>query len=356
MTNRKIIRLLCKKQLNTHLIVYLVAIFLQIKNKRLPLHQQIPLASRKISVTSGTFLFMGVRYTHQAITTERQIDILKERGLLIDDVEQTIKVLDTISYFRLAGYWRNFEADHATHRFRDGCRFADIITLYSFDKQLRALLFTAIQTIEVAVRTKIIKHFALEFGAFWFMEENHATNETRFAANLAVIRKEVGRSHDDFITEHFRKYNEPDLPPVWKTLEVISMGTLSKLYSNFSDATAKHAVAREFGLNHHKFLRSWLECLAVLRNCCAHHSRLSNRVFPVKPKMPERMPNTWIADFSFREQTLYPQLCCVVYWLNSITPENTFIADFKQLLIKHPSVQTRLLGFPRSWKQEPLWR
>lgn len=83
------------------------------------------------------------------------------------------------------------------------------------------------------------------------------------------------------------------------------MGTLSKLYSNFSNATAKHAVAREFGLNHHKFLRSWLECLAVLRNCCAHHSRLSNHVFPVKTKMPERMPNTWIADFSFREQTLY---------------------------------------------------
>ena len=61
---------------------------------------------------------------------------------------------------------------------------------------------------------------------------------------LAVIRKEVERSHDDFITEHFRKYNEPELPPVWKTLEVISMGTLSKLYSNFSNATAKHAVAK----------------------------------------------------------------------------------------------------------------
>ena len=63
--------------------------------------------------------------------------------------------------------------------------------------------------------------------------------------------------------------------------------------------------------------------------------------------MPERMPNTWIADFSFREQTLYPQLCCVVYWLNSIVLENTFITDFKQLLISHPSVKTRLLGFPR---------
>ena len=320
------------------------------------MYQQIPPASRKISVPSGTFFIMGVRYTHQAITTEQQIGILRERGLLIDDVEQAIEVLDTISYFRLAGYWRHFEIDRFTHQFKDGSSFADVIDLYFFDKQLRALLFTAIQTIEVSVRTKIIKYFALEFGAFWFMDENYATNETRFVANLAVIRKEVSRSHDDFITEHFCKYSEPDLPPVWKTLEVVSMGTLSKLYANFSDAAAKHAVAREFGLNHHKFLRSWLGCLAVLRNCCAHHSRLSSRVFPVKPKMPERMPNTWIADFSFREQTLYPQLCCVVYWLNSITPENTFIIDFKQLLIKHPSVQTRLLGFPRNWVQEPLWR
>lgn len=298
---------------------------------------------------------MRVRYTHEAITTEQQIDILKERGLLIDDVDQASHVLDTISYFRLAGYWRCFEIDRITHQFRDGCRFADIIDLYSFDKQLRALLFTAIQTIEITVRTKIIKHFALEFGAFWFMDESHATNEARFTANLAVIRKEVERSHDDFITEHFRKYSEPSLPPVWKTLEVISMGTLSKLYSNFSDATAKHAIAREFGLNHHKFLRSWLECLALLRNCCAHHSRLSNRVFPVKPMMPKRMPNIWITDFSFREQTLYPQLCCVAYWLNSIVPENTFIADFKQLLKKHPSVKAHLLGFPHNWEQESIW-
>lgn len=299
---------------------------------------------------------MRVRYTHQAITTEQQIDILKERGLLVDDVEQAINTLDSISYFRLAGYWRYFEIDHTTHQFKDGCRFADIIELYSFDKQLRALLFTAVQTIEVTIRTKIIKHFAPEFGAFWFMDERHATNEMRFATNLAVVRKEVERSHDDFITEHFRKYSEPDLPPVWKTLEVISMGTLSKLYSNFSDAQAKHAVAREFGLNHHKFLRSWLECLAVLRNCCAHHSRLSNRVFPVKPMMPKHMPNIWITDFSFREQTLYPQLCCVVYWLNSIDSRNTFVTDFKLLLAKHPSVKTQLLGFPRNWEQESLWR
>lgn len=44
---------------------------------------------------------MGVRYTNRAITTEQQIDILKERGLLIDDVERAVKTLDIISYFVL---------------------------------------------------------------------------------------------------------------------------------------------------------------------------------------------------------------------------------------------------------------
>lgn len=143
--------------------------------------------------------------------------------------------------------------------------FADIVSLYSFDKQLRALLFTAIQTMEFSVRTKIIKLFALEFGVFWFKNASYTTNEARFAANLTVVRKKVSRSHDDFITEHFRKYSGPDLPPVWKTLEVVSMGTLSKLYFNFSNASAKHAVAREFGLNHHKLLRNWLEWFSSVR-------------------------------------------------------------------------------------------
>ena len=106
---------------------------------------------------------MGVRYTNQAITTEQQIEILKERGLHIDDIKQAIDVLDTISYFRLAGYWKHFEIDHFTHQFRAGSCFSDIVKLYSFDKELRALLFTAIQTIEVSVRTKIMNlaHFGL---------------------------------------------------------------------------------------------------------------------------------------------------------------------------------------------------
>lgn len=266
------------------------------------------------------------------------------------------KVLNVISYFRLADYWRHLEADRATHQFRTGASFSQILDCYYFDKELKALLFTAIQSIEVAMRAKMIKHFASAAGAFWFMESEYANNEEFFNSNLAHIRTEVRRSRDEFIKEHFRKYTTPDLPPVWKTMEVISFGTLSKLFNNFKDAGAKHQVAREFGLNHHKFLRSWLESLSILRNYCAHHSRVWSRRFPVKPQTPHRMPNKWITDFSFSQETVYPQLCCVCYWLNSIYPQNDFSKRLKSIFHQFPLVNARLMGFPANWQNEPLWR
>lgn len=103
------------------------------------------------------------------------------------------------------------------------------------------MLFITIQTIEVAVRTKIQKYFAPEFAAFWFMNGNHASSEVCFTANLALICKEVEHSHDDFITEHFRKYSEPDLPLYGNIGGYLDGNTFQTLFQ-FSDTTAKHAV------------------------------------------------------------------------------------------------------------------
>ena len=169
-------------------------------------------------------------------------------------------------------------------------------------------------------------------------------------------RKEVGRSKERYIREHFRKYTDPDLPPVWKTLEVISMGELSKLFNNFSKSQLKHLVAHDFGLNHHKFLSSWMESLTSLRNHCAHHARVWNRAYPIKPATPHVMPNKWLTDFTFREESLYAQLCCIAYWLNAIDAENTFVGDMKLLLLRYPIVDPALMGFPANWRQEPIWQ
>ncbi len=287
----------------------------------------------------------------------QQIETLKGRGLLIDDEAEAVRALDAISYFRLADYWFHLEADHRTHTFLPNSHFDEVMRCYHFDNDLKALLFRAIQTIEVAVRSKVIKHFAPTYGPFWFMDETRAVNNQYFTKNLEAIRKEVGRSRERYIREHFRKYTEPDLPPVWKTLEVVSIGVLSKLFNNFNEPELKHRVAREFGLNHHRFLASWLESLTALRNYCAHHARVWNRYFPLRPAMPEEMPGRWLTDFNFPLDSTYPQLCSVCYWLRAIDPQTTFVGDLKLIMLRYPTVDLEAMGFPRTnWRQEPLWQ
>lgn len=53
------------------------------------------------------------------------------------------------------------------------------------------------------------------------------------------VDRELQRSKEDFIKEHRRNYDKPVFPPAWKTLELASFGTLSKLYYNFSDKKLK---------------------------------------------------------------------------------------------------------------------
>lgn len=185
----------------------------------------------------------------------------------------------------------------------------------------------------------VISYFRL--ADYWrYLEIDHTTHQ--FKPNC----------HFSEILDYY--YFDKELKAL--LLEVVSFGTLSKLFGNFKDATVKHQVAHEFGLNHHKFLKSWMEMLVALRNYCAHHSRVWNRRFPVKPQTPRKMPQKWISNFSFRQETIYPQLCCIAYWLGSIYPQNTFVIDLKAIFSKHPSVSTQLMGFPSKWMEEPLWK
>ena len=298
-----------------------------------------------------------MRYTKQALPLATQIDTLKQRGLIFDNESDAESKLGSVGYFRLAQYWRVFESDKTNHIFKPNSTFEKVISLYEFDNELKMLIFSALQTIEVAMRAKVIYHFSMNHGPFWFMDENLADKKTSFDDNLASLRAEVKRSYEDFIKHHYDKYDSPDMPPAWKTLEMASFGTLSKLFRNFNDPEVKKSVADDFGIPGYKFLRSWMKCLTVLRNSCAHHARIWNQKFPFAPKLPsKRMPCAWITELPTATKSLYPQLCCIAYWLNNIKKGNTFTSDLKKLLSKYPNVDPVAMGFPRNWKEEPLWK
>ena len=82
----------------------------------------------------------------------------------------------------------------------------------------------------------------------------------------------------------------------------------------------------------------------------------AEQAYPLKPATPRVMPNKWLTDFTFREESLYAQLCCIAYWLNAINTNNIFVGDLKLLLLRNPSIDPTMMGFPHNWRQEPLWQ
>ncbi|MCC8038940.1 MAG: Abi family protein [Bacteroidales bacterium] len=295
-------------------------------------------------------------YTKLPLDYPDQIAILKQRGLTVNDEPNALRQLGIISYFRLATYFRPMEADKALHTFKPGSSFENAVDLYYFDKKLRALLFSAIQSVEVALRTKIIHHVSLRYGSFWFMEYQYFANQQMFASNLQRLTSELSRSREEFIQEHFAKYSKDQMPPAWKILELASFGTLSRILENLADSNIKKKIARELGLPQHVMLESWIRSISALRNCIAHHARVWNRLFPVKPAMPSKLPNPWLTDFTFDVGKLYPQICALRYLENVIHPHNQFSQHLKALLAEYPNVDVSAMGFPSGWLNEPLWK
>ena len=297
-----------------------------------------------------------MNYTKQPLNYLQILQMLKDRGLIIKNDNEALTQLQIMSYFRLANYLRPMEQDKVSHIFKSNSHFDNAIKLYHFDKQLRALLFTAIQSFEIALRSKLIHHFSMAYGAFWILDRELFTDKKVFTDCSIRIQQEVFRSKEEFIQEHLNKYSNPIIPPVWKSLEVVSFGTLSRILCNLSNTKIKKSIAREFNLPQHKILESWCKCAVTLRNNLAHHSRTWNRAYPIQPKLPETLNGDWINPTEVSNNKLYAQLCCLAYLQNTIHPNNSFKKQLKLLLISYPNVDVAAMGFPTGWDNEPLWR
>ena len=295
------------------------------------------------------------QYTKQALSVTEQIDLLKSRGLNLTDYSAATKFLSEVSYFRFIQYLRPMEMDKTTHIFKANSQFEDAVALYNVVSDLRDLIFRAIQRIEIALRTKIIQEFSLEHGPFWFFDANLAEDDHKYIENVNSIDREYQRSKEDFINEHKRNYDKPFFPPAWKTLELVSLGTLSKLYYNFQDNKLKKRIARQFNLPQQEVLESWMRSLSVLRNYCAHHSRIWNRSLPNAPQLKVPLRGPWINIEKVDANKLYAIVCCIAYWLDSMEYGIKFKTEIKTLLNSYPQVDPKAMGFPSNWETEPLW-
>jgi abortive infection bacteriophage resistance protein len=288
-----------------------------------------------------------------------QLQLLKDRGMTVENENQAIHFLNNISYYRLKGYWWDMQSDPVNHQFALNSKFEDVIERYNFDRHLRLILFDAIERIEIALRTKMISHLSLNFGPLWYLDKSIFSDSNQHQEHISNLMREYGYSKEIFIQDHKKRYKGID-PEAWKIMEIASMGTLSKFYKNLNhQLPEKSAIAKEMGLNLHSELSSWLESIVYVRNIVAHHSRLWSRNMVKQPIDEINNPQgDWLGFELLPVQRKKPFLIItsMVFICNKVTPNHQIKSKIVDLLLEEPKLPIYKMGFLNNWQNHPIWK
>ena len=237
---------------------------------------------------------------------------------------------------------------------RWGASFEYALDLYVFDRKLRLLLLDAVERIEVSLRTQWAYHLAHQYGSHAYLEANHFKDPVKYAKTLDGLSNEVDRSDETFIRHYRETYSDPILPPIWAVCEILTLGQLSRWFENLAKPADRQAIVRIYRLDE-KVLTSFFHHLSVVRNLCAHHSRLWNRRFVFTLTIP-RHPKGLSPYFNQRQpRNLYNTLVLIRYLLAIISPDSQWENRLISLFEEHHAAKPSAMGFPDNWRDMDIW-
>jgi abortive infection bacteriophage resistance protein len=310
-------------------------------------------------------------------TIGEQVTLLESRGLTTKPAvaEQWLR---TVGYYRLSGYWypyRELGGDVYGGRldgFVTGATFDDVIQLYEFDRKLRTFIHDGVERVEVALRSQL-GYLIGSIGPLAYLDASIFRPNFKHEnwLDTAKTRTNRARRHSEPIRHHEKHYNGE--LPIWVLTEVLDFADVSILYEGLL-AKDQWYVAEQLGvkidiqglsanqrskvLKAHPLAR-WMEQLTVVRNACAHHSRVWNRPFTPVSTAGLRTIEELHSLPEGQSERLYGALTVMAHMLQSTSPGSTW-AGKVGLLIENsfsPLLGRSVaeMGFPIDWRNQRLW-
>lgn len=295
------------------------------------------------------------QYPKQILKIEQQIQSYIDAEMEINSRDEAENALKTIGYYRLRGY--SFQLyDNDTKKYIPGTKFDDILKLYYFDQKLSDIIFSMLSKVEVALRVRVVDALLIHEDALILQDSSIFQDKKIYWQNVSTIASEIARSNDVFIKHNFERH-EGEIP-VWAVVEVISFGTLSKIIKNLK--TGQGSVYTALADNYRyttkkgnlvnpskKMFTSWVQSVTVLRNMCAHNSRIYNRTIHTTPEILAVDKVT----LTPAHNGLYQVLLAMKYLRPSDVEWNEFVAALETLLKDNASViSMAAMNFPEDWK------
>ena len=205
-------------------------------------------------------------------TLDEQIDILFSKGLVFDDIDNAKSILLRENYFFLSGY-RHVFLNPNNKTFIEGTNFRELYAMFSFDRQLRNIIFKNILIVENNLKSILAYVMSKNHG----FKENNYLNPHNFVKDskktkqindlIRKMKRQIsvnGKQHA--ATAHYLiNYG---YIPLWVVVKVLSFGIVGELYTILQYQDQKE-IADVFGVDIYSMVE-YLPILANYRNLCAH--------------------------------------------------------------------------------------
>lgn len=301
------------------------------------------------------------------------IALLRQRGMEVDEAQAT-QWLSNVSYHRLAAYWhpaRRLTADgRREDSFVDGTSFADVAALYEADRKLRSLVLDGMERVEITMRTRI-GELLCQSDPLLYRDASRFRPGSDHSRWVATAQSRIKRAQRrDAAIQHYRDNYDANYP-FWVLAEVLDFADISRLFDGLP-VRDQRTIAEglqivldlsELSKNQQSKAKAvsplarWLEQLTVVRNTCAHHGRLFNRVHTIVPKLPVVGRNPDLDAVSTDWSRTFGQLTLVQFLSDRLgTGRSRLLPAVIKSFPAVRAVPIRHMGVPDGWQDDnPLW-
>lgn len=298
-------------------------------------------------------------------TYKQQIEILKNRGLNINNDDEIEEILKKENYYNLINGYKDpfIDTSMEDEFYKRGSDFYEIYSLYKFDRKIRNIFLEKILVVENNIKSALAYVFSKRYGCDNYLKvENFDVNSKnlgRILKLIAHIQNDLARQIDrnSSINHYMSKYG---YVPLWVLVNILTFGTVSRFF-NLMKLKERQNVAKMFNISEGK-LNSFLRILSLYRNLCAHDERFYNF------KTKAYISNTNIhydlviskenGNFKYGKNDIFALLIC----LKKLLSGEKFLLLFRELETNINLLKEQLhtitmgdvleeMGFPDNWNK-----
>ncbi len=208
---------------------------------------------------------------------DEQIEILRNKGMTINDPNYAADVLFRENYFFLNGYRHLFMKSATNKTYIPGTTFEELYSLFLFDRSFRNIMFKNILNIENNIKSIMSYYLSLRYGYHEkdYLDHRNFTNNPEKSRQVSDIIKKMKRQIRSNAGTHsatMHYVNSYGYIPMWVLVKVLSFGIISEFYSILKKDD-QIAISKIYNIDVDD-LTNYLSILANYRNVCAHEDIL----------------------------------------------------------------------------------